>query len=293
MGSKSNRYSKRAVLSIVPILMLHLVMSGCALFPQGSHVRIAHVEQPIVSAYQPYRVIQVCLDTPPISPAQYFHATAAMIADRIDEVATVNQGGLVVYVSLIEHDSLQTSVLTITVPPVPADPQKPVLEASPDPSSYQNPYDLSAAVDRVNKANAALLDRWQSSLKQSHQALALIRESVKKQTDRLRGLSVPYDNTGADVYGCLDLASTHFQGVKAVKTLLIVSPLVNNTSRQEISGVDLSGASVVVIYHSCPQDVASICLANDSYWKRMFLQFHAGSVKFYDPAQTQAEKPTF
>src|SRR6266851_8792034 len=206
-GESVNRDNrKRAVASISPILML-LVLSGCAsVFPQGAHTRIVHVEQPIVTAYQPYRVVQVCLDTPPLSPAQYFHAAAAIVADRIDELATVNQGGLVVYVSLIEHDSLQTSVLSITVPPVPADAQKPVLQATPDASSYQNPYDLAGAVDRVNKANAALLNRWQESLRQSHQALALIRSGVKKQTDRLRGLSVPYDNTGADVYGCLDLA---------------------------------------------------------------------------------------
>jgi len=49
---------------------------------------------------------------------------------------------------------------------------------------------------------------------------------VKKWTDALRSLPAPFDNTGADVYGCLQDASQHFQGVTGEKFLLIASPLV-------------------------------------------------------------------
>src|SRR5207253_8893232 len=136
------------------------------------------------------------------------------------------------------------------------------------PASYQSPYDLADAVDKVKKANAQLLDTWQAQLKSNHQQLTTIRAAVKQETNKLRSLPAPFDNTGADVYGCLDLASQHSRNSKAVKTLVIASPLVNNTNSQETSNISLAGASVKVIFHACPQGVASVCLANDVRWKQ-------------------------
>src|SRR5947209_11880921 len=159
--------------------MLFLTLSGCgSLFPQGARATIARSEQPINSPFQPFRLVHVCLDTPPLFSANYFREAANAIADRVDELTTVNQGGLTVFVSLIEHNSLQTDVLSITVPALAADPQEPTLQPLPNPASYQSPYDLADAVDKVKKANAELIGTWQAQLKSNHQQLTTIRAAV-------------------------------------------------------------------------------------------------------------------
>ena len=91
-----------------------------------------------------------------------------------------NQGGLTIFVSLIEHESLQTNVLSITVPALAADPQAPTLQPLPNAASYQNPYDLADAVDKVKKANAQLQDTWQLQLESNHQHLTHVRAEVKQ-----------------------------------------------------------------------------------------------------------------
>jgi hypothetical protein len=131
--------------SLLLMLFLLPLVCSCApdLFPQVRAQKNERLEQAIASKYQPYRVIQACIDTPPIFPPAYFHQAALQIADRIDALTTVNQGGLLVYVSLIEHDSLQTSVATITVSPIPPDPARPVLKPLPTSSQFASPYDYA------------------------------------------------------------------------------------------------------------------------------------------------------
>ena len=288
---RSHIYYKHSFYSLLPFILL-LMLSGCGpnLFPQVIMHPGSRSEQAIVSPFQPFRVVQVCLDTPPLFPSGYFHQAAVAIAARLDALVMPNQGGLTAYVSLIEHDSLQTSVLTITVPPIPADPPRPQLLPLPNSALFSSPYDYAQALDAVKKSNADFLANWQAQLKSNHDLLSRTRTLVKKETDRLRALAAPVDSIGADIWGCLDLASQHFQHEHGLKSLVIASPLINNTALQ-VANVDLSGASVTVIYRNCV--IESICLANDSYWKRIFLSSHARSVNFYDPAQSQALLPVF
>jgi hypothetical protein len=251
---------------------------------------VARSEQVIVSPYQVYHVVQACIDTPPLFPATYFHQAALQIADRIDTLTTVNQDGLVLFASLIEHDSLQTSVLTITVPAIPADPPQPSLKPLPSSGQFNSPYDYAQTLDSVKKENANALLNWQVELKANHTLLSRARAQVKSQTDKLRALTTPFDNVAADVWGCLDLASQNFQHEHALKSLVIASPLINNSTVQE-SNIDLSSAVVNVIYHSCT--IASTCQTNDNYWRHVFLSSHARSISYYDPAQSQASLPAF
>ncbi len=287
-------YRKRGVISALLTSLLFLTLSGCgSIFPQVARATIARPEQPILSPFQPFRLVQVCLDTPPLFSAKYFREAASAIANKVDASVMPNQGGLAVFVSLIEHDSLQTNVLSITVPALAADLQEPTLQVLPNPASYQSPYDYADAVDKVKKANGQLLNTWQAQLKSNHQQLTTIRAAVKQETTKLRSLPVPFDNTGADVYGCLDLASQHFHSIKAVKTLVIASPLVNNTNSQETSTISLAGVSVKVIFHTCPQGVASVCLTNDARWKQSLLSFGVKDVSIFDPLQSETWHITF
>jgi len=285
-------HNKKSCASLLAFLTLLLTLSGCApsLFQKASAQAVGRSEQAITSPHQPYRVTQVCLDGPPFFKADLFHQAATQIADKVDALVAPNQDGLLVYVSLIEHDSLQTSVMTIKVPALPADPAQPQLKPMPNSSSYNSPYDLAQAVEVVKKSNTDSLQTWQAVLKSNHAFLKSARAQVRVLTDKLRGLTAPYDVTGADVFGCLDLASQHFQHVQAQKSLVIASPMINNTTRQKAT-IDLSGVSVNVIYRNCV--IASACASNDNFWRGVLLSSHARSVNFYDPAQSQASLPAF
>ncbi|HYT46461.1 MAG TPA: hypothetical protein VEP90_29285, partial [Methylomirabilota bacterium] len=145
---------------------------------------------PIVSTYQPNRLVSVLVDTPPFFEASYFKAVLNAVADRTLELTNVCQGGFTVFVSFLGHDSVHTHVISITVPPLPCDPLMPLQQPTPDPAKFQSQYDYSDALDKVNTANGRLINSWQAILKNNHQLLASIRAQVKKASDALRAQPV-------------------------------------------------------------------------------------------------------
>jgi hypothetical protein len=253
-----------------------ILVSGCSLKQSPTLL----TEQPIRSPYQPFRIVQICLDTPPLYPESLFHTAANTIADRIDSSITVNFGGMEVYVTLITHDSYQDDVLQFTIPAFPADPSKPQLVQS------NNVYN-NADVDSTYQNE---LKDWQQELVSQHHKLADLRKQVKQSTNKLRSLADLYDDTGADLWGCLQDATLHFQQA-GEKYLLIASALVNNTDLQQSAHINLSGASVRVIWRIC--QIAATCQASNAYWTHVFLKDGAKAVSIYDPASSDNEKPTF
>ncbi len=263
--------------------LLIVTLVGCSIIPSGNHT-VRHREQPITAAHQPLRVVQLCLDTAPFMPDTYFSAAANTVADRINQAITVNREKLDIYIGLITHDSFENDVLAFSVPGFPADPPAP-----PPPAQLDNPYANASAQSDYQKS----YDAWQATLITQHTKLAALRAHVKTWTDKLRRLVNPYDNTGADPWGCLDSAATHFTHVAGEKILLIASPLVSTTTVQRIAPLSLSGARVNVIWHACIPAVASVCATNDATWHQLLLSFGARTVTFFDVAQSEVEKPTF
>lgn len=278
-------FRRRAVLSILPILMLQLVLSGCAsVFPQVARARTAHLEQPIISSYQSFRIISLCLDTPPLMPARFAREAAAALAGRIDSAVTVNFGGLLVFVSYITSQSFQNSATQFSVPGFPADPPAPA-----KPKLGDDPYANAQSQSDYQKAFAA----WQAQLLIQHKKLAVLRNQVKGYTDKLRALVPPYDDKGSDQFGCLQNTSQDFSGVSGNKYLLIASPLVSTTRLEVSSNVSLAGAAAKIIWHKCVPEIASVCQANDAAFKHLLTQYGAKSVTYYDVPQSEVEKPTF
>lgn len=274
---------KLGAASILPILMLILALSGCAsIFPQVSHAKIVHLEQPIILPYQKYRVEQYAINTPPIYSVRLFRQAVMALADRVDGSINVNMGGEAIYVNLITHNSIQGTVLTLTVPSFPADPPAP----SP-PKLGDDPYANAKAQSDYQIA----FDVWQAKLLSQHKLLSRLRATVRVWTNKLRTLTPPYDPVADDLLGFLADASQHFQNVNGDKYLLIASPLLNNTLVNQSSGISLTGVNVRVIYRTCY--LASVCAASDGYWSKIFKQYGAKSVKILDPAQSEVEKPTF
>lgn len=282
MVSRLNGLVNRAVLSILLLLAL-LLLSGCvSLFPQVSRAKVVHLEQPIIVPYQKYRIEQYAINTPPIFSVQLIHQAVSALADRVDTSINANMGGEAVYVNLITHDSLQGTVLSLRVPSFPADPPAP-----PSPKLGDDPYANAQAQGDYQKA----FDAWQANLIAQHKSLSRLRMAVKVWTNKLRGLTPPYDNVADDLLGLLADSSQHFQNVTGDKYLFIASPLINNTLVNASSHISLSGVNVRVIYRTCA--LASVCSASDAYWSKIFKQYGAKSVKILDPAQSEVEKPNF
>lgn len=258
------------------LLAFLILVSGCSLKKSPTPL----TKQPILAPYQPFRIVQICLDTPPLYPERLFRTAANAIANRIDSSITVNFGGMEVYVTLITHDSYQDDVLQFSIPTLPADPSKPQLVQS------NNVYNNADA----NSTYQNELVSWQQGLVSQHHKLAELRKQVKQYTDKLRSLPDPYDDRGADLWGCLQDATLHFQQA-GEKYLLIASVLVNNTDLQKSAHINLSGASVRMIWRIC--QVAATCQASNKYWTQVFLKDRAKAVSFYDPASSDIEKPTF
>src|SRR5947209_5156120 len=63
------------------VLALEAGLSGCTVRAKPTTL----TEQPITSPARPFRMVEVCLDTPPLFPAVYFRKAAGAVADRIDE----------------------------------------------------------------------------------------------------------------------------------------------------------------------------------------------------------------
>jgi len=270
--------------SRVSVVVLLLLLCSCSLILPKAYRLPTRIEQPLSAQFQPFRSVQLCVDSPPLYPARFAREAAAALADRIDSAVNVNFGGLVVYVSYITSDSFQNAAMQFSIPAFPADPAAPQ-----QPKLGNDPYQNADMQLAYQKAFA----RWQEALISQHHKLALLRAQVKQWTDKLRSLHVPYDPTGADPWGCLDDASQHFQGVTGEKYLLIASPLLSTTTLQKRDNISLAGVTVKIVWHPCVPKVASTCLANDAAWKHRLLHFGARSVTFEDVPQSQVEKPAF
>jgi hypothetical protein len=283
MSSGHKHLWLRCALPVVLPLVVLLIACGSILPHEApASLQPKLIEQPLVAPLQRFRIVQLCLDTPPLFPARFGYEAATALGDRVDSAVNVNFGGLLVYVSYITHDSYQNSALQFAVSSFGADPAPPT-----PPKKGDDPYANAQAQGVYQQAYA----RWQEALMSHHHQLAALRDQVKKWTNALRSLPIPYDQTGSDQFGCLQTASQHFQGVTGEKILLIASPLINNTMLQASNVISLSGARVLVIWHTCT--IASVCQTNDATWKHLLLQDGAKSVAFYDVPQSEVEQPTF
>ncbi len=276
----------KTIASIVLIVLAIVFLVGLLVLlvppvnPQGQH----HSDPAQNPAYQPYRTVQACLDTPPLYPSPLFHQAAGAIADRIDQAVTANSGGLAFYLTEITSQSFQNDVLSFSVPAVAAYPSPP----SP-PRLTDDPYKNAALKQAYQQALLA----WQQTIRTQQHNLALLQAKIKGETNTLRSLTPVVDPVADDIYGCLQEAQQHFHAASGEKVLLIASSLSNNTLLQATNRIDLTGVSVRIIFHTCVPPVAAICQANDLQWKQLFLQSGAKSVAFYDPAQEAAVPVTF
>jgi len=261
----SSSYSSRLWVHILTLLLVLEMLSSCGSASQ------AQGSQATPSPFRFFIALQICLDNSGSFPPVYRVAAQKSIAARINSLVQPNSGGMAVFVTQIAKSTFQNDVLDFSVPAIQPLPTAPA--ANPD------PYKNAAATKAYKKALQAALDN-----------LNAVKAQVKHDTDSLRNLQLPAASDGTDIPGCLDDASEHFSHVSGSKVLLIVSDMQNNINTQ-FSTVNLQGVVVRVLYRVC--EVASDCQKNDSYWRKVFMQYGSASVNFYDPAESDALHETF
>src|SRR5437867_1502651 len=95
---------QRLYIVLVCIVLFGLLcglLAACLPLPTGSSGNVptpAPLITPIVSTYQPSRLVSVLIDTPPFMQATYYKEALYAVADRVLELTTVCQGSLTVFV---------------------------------------------------------------------------------------------------------------------------------------------------------------------------------------------------
>ncbi len=240
----------------------------------------------------PYRTIAFWLDITGSFPRQYLEAAKQALANTIDASILPGEQGATIYVAVINHDSWtpESVLLTLAVPSVPADPPLPTMQAAP--KATGNQYTDSNNDSDTQTANCNTLRTYYATLVQSHTQLRSIQQIVKQQdTDPLRKLTLPgVDNTGTDEWGAIERSAQWFQAEPGEHWYIAITDLWNNESDQQTTHLfNFSGVNARLLWHYCGSDAtAEQCSENDAYWKNLFLEAGAASVKMFDPATSVA-----
>ncbi len=293
MVSSINRY--KWVLVLLAVIVLVTALSPW-LLPQMSRdllsgtdhgstditpVAVPSLDQPTTEVGI---VLHLCLDTPPLFSAVMAHKAAVAIADELDTLVVPGFKGLKFYSSYIASKSYQDETgVNFTISSVPSLSPRPVQKHSPDP--YQDAL--------LKQKYQTEVDTWQAQVNLQLSQLTALRATVHGLTNRLRSLSFPFDDRGADYRSCLYEAGKHLlDAPSSAKTRLIVlaSALVDNQHEQGY--LNLTGVDVKSVFYSC-SDSAIACLTRVATIKHLVMQAHAKSFSVLDVAESQAQQVLF
>lgn len=278
------------------LIFLLLIVTSCGLpgldSAQSDHKNNALKPTPIAASYTPARILQTCFDTYPLVPDPLFRSSISLVADMLESPGSIhlNEGAVQVYISYITSFSYLKDAFSFSVPALGAD-QEPVSSQTPNPASYDNPYDLANAKATVISANATTIATAQAQWSSNHEQLRLARDLVRKYANKLRSLPNIADPQLEDVAGCLQSASGRMAGFDGNKTIILASPIAQSAS--SLPFIDLSSIAIEVINRNCVLVSPNACIASAEAWRQKLLSFGASSVSIHDPLQSQVEKPTF
>lgn len=243
------------------------------------------------SPHRVHATVVYCRDVTASYPDAYAHQADRLVADSLDTATSLDQDGVTAYVNLITVNSYQpeSTVLTMSVPPLPAAPDPPQLTPTPLPSS-SDPFAYGQRKAQVQAANTQAQHDYQEALKQLSAQLNDAQTHVRAQTEQLRSLRVTDTAQRTDILGCIDRASERFQGEQGIKLLVFASDMVGNTQENALpTPAPLPGVEVEVIYYyALNARAAAQCVAQ---WNTAFAKAGASQVRWYDTARSQTLSP--
>lgn len=285
-SQSSQRSSRRAAcaVALMAFTILCVLLGAC----DGGAVSSAIAPTPTPARMLPALVVQYCIDDTGSYDSQYFNGANQLVAQAVLSRAAPGQQGATIYVTEINANTFAPAS-TVDVIRIPAVPFAPTQPPTPTPADT-NPFDSATATAQVAQAEQQAQATY-AALQQAEQtALSQAQQVASSSASFLRALV--QEPTGAtDIYGCLMVASQNFALAPdgAQKLLIIASDLQDNVDSPATASDPrtVPGARVIVINYLCPQ--AQGCDTNRTNWLAEFQHDGAAGVRFYSPAETQAD----
>jgi hypothetical protein len=277
---------------LVPLLAC-LLFTGCTLFTTTTGPQVTPAPT-VITLHRGPLLVQYCVDDTSGNsggyPRQDFMAANAFVAQNWIQAVAPDSDSMVMYASLITSTTYDPSntQAPFVVPPIGAYPTLPTPVPTP---AQANPVSYSATATASANQNTAGIEAYNAAMAQTTNDLAQTKSKVTSDVHRLITWNPAVDPGQASIWGCLQLARQRFAGQPGTKYLIIASQMVASSNvdyTPEISSPHaLAGVHVHVIFRANCTD-AEDCLGWTSTWTRDFKQAGAASIRFDDPAATQA-----
>jgi hypothetical protein len=234
-------------------------------------------------------LVQFCADDTGSYPRGDFALANRMVASTLVASVRANSDGLVLFATAITSNTFDpTNTLAPFV--IPAIANYPALPTPLPTVSQSNPVSYPATATAVANENSVGVSAYNSGVATIVNRVAVIRDQVAKDAERLSSWAPPIDATATSVWGCLQLARQRFAGQPGAKYLIIASDMDNNSSVDYTpdftASQALKGVNVHVIFYVC--QAAGQCQDRESSWLPILRGAGAASIAFDDPAQSQA-----
>jgi hypothetical protein len=247
---------------------------------------------PVATVSAPHRgpvLIQYCADDTGSYPRALFSTANQEVANSLVQSVVPNAEGLVLYATLITSMTFDASntLAPFVIPSIGNYPALPTPLPTP---AQANPVSYLATATAVANQNSAAIATYNTAMATVNTRLGVTRGQVADDTKRLTSWNPTIDSTATSVWGCLQLARQRFSGQPGTKYLIIASDMDNNTNvdftADFTSSQALKGVIVHVIFYYC--QTAGTCQDRATMWQQIFRSSGAQSVRFDDPAQSQA-----
>jgi hypothetical protein len=275
---------------VAPLLACMLALAGCQLgFTSAPNTPLVTPAPTVVAPHRGPVLVQYCDDDTGSYPRSDFAAANRLVANSLIQSVAPNSEGLVLYATSITSDTFNpaNTLAPFIIPRIDNYPTLPTPLPTPrqdNPISY--PATATAAADQNNTAYAT----YNAAIDAVNNQLAFARGQITQDVKRLTSWNPPVDFRATSVWGCLQLARDRFHGQPGTKYLIIASDMENNTNvdftSDFASSHALSGVNVHVIFYVCQS--ASTCGQKTATWQHVFKVSGAQSIRFDDPAQSQA-----
>jgi hypothetical protein len=280
---------RRWVILCLTCLLL-IALAACAIPSAPSPVSQVTPVPEIVAPHRGPVLVQFCSDDAGSYPRYDFVNANHLAASSLVQAVVPNSAGLVLYATAITSNTFDSvnPLAPFVVPPIDNYPALPTPIPSP---AQQNPVTYPATATAAAAQNSAGIVAYNTQVMAVRDQLRVVKGQVSHDTSRLVSWNPPVDNTGTDVWGCLQLARGRFQAQSATKYLIIASDMENNTNvdfTQDFAASQaLKGVNVHVIFYAC-YNGAQQCQDKTAYWQGVFRSSGAASIRFDDPTQSLA-----
>lgn len=288
------------------VLFTAVLFAGCdplsVLFPSDTSAVKSSSLAPIVSAPQPARTSQICMNGTTNFSQQSVRDSLNHIATWLGQAIAPNQSGTTIYFTVADgqHTLAAQNTTLFTIPSFGPDHAAPDITPTPTLDPTQ-PYANADKINAVATANAGNYQAWQDILQKQHQALADTQRKLNTWMSKVHAMSAKAVNGTADLLNCVFLANRVYGNSPQSQHILILATNLPEYVPANFDNVDpndlvLPGdTQVYVLWKSCDQMTASVCDEATEQWTGLFkqLKVSTGNIHILSPGQSDLQENPF